>query len=86
MTLYYATFLCVTESGFDRRLDLLSGDFGHFKKLGSNRNLDDAELLYLRIFYKLPKLMKLKRGFRSAKSGRKRTNKVNFSNGTDEIY
>lgn len=85
MTLYYATFLCVTESGFDRRIDLLSGDFEHFKKLG-RKNLDGAERLFLRVFYKLPKIMKLKRGFTSAKSVKKRTNKVNFSNRSDDIY
>lgn len=63
MLLHYATFVCTRAAQFDARLSMLKADYDYFKKLARGI-LSPSELFYLRVLYKMPRLMKIKRGFK----------------------
>ena len=65
MLCHSATFYCNSASRFEKKLDKIKIEFDYFKNLIKNtRNaFNQNDKFYLSILYKIPKLMRIKRGF-----------------------
>ena len=66
MLCYNATFYCTSANNFDKKLDKLKVEFEYFKKLikDNKNNFNQTDKFYLSILYKIPKLMRIKRGYK----------------------
>ena len=65
MLCYSATFYCTTASAYDKRLEKIKVEFDYFKNLIKEdvSAFDPTDKFFLSVLYKLPKLMRIKRGY-----------------------
>jgi hypothetical protein len=66
MLCYSATFYCNSASNYDKNLNKIKEEFEHFKVLIKNNRsvFNQYDKFYLSTLYKIPKLMRIKRGFK----------------------